>query len=105
MFRNPHEGDQLADPPADRGETQYHTLDVGMTKRVVASVTFTATQATAANGTFSAFAAGDLVLVEGTALNNGTHLVTGIDAVNASFLTFDQGAKAEGPVTATIRTI
>ena len=60
------------------GETQGHQQDLGLTKRVSASVTFTAAdnKASAANGTFAAFAAGDDLLIEGANLNNGLAHVT-----------------------------
>lgn len=86
-------------------ETRTHSLDIGMSKRVVASVTFAGSTVTGANGTFTnTFAVGDPLLVEGVNLNNGFFTVIGLDAVNAAFLTLDPPPKAEGPITATLRT-
>lgn len=82
------------------------TRDVGMTKNVTASITFTAgtSKLTAANGTFTGFVAGDPILVEKTNLNNGEFIVTAIDGANQSFLTVDPPPKTEGPLSATVRT-
>ncbi len=61
--------------------------------------------ATGANGTFTGtFAVNDPVLVEGTNLNNGYFTATALDTVNAAFLMLDPPPKAEGPITATLRT-
>lgn len=88
-------------------ETRTHSADPGMSKRAVASVTFSAAagQLQAANGTFANFAVGDDILVEGANLNNGRMHVNAIDTVNQSFLTVDNGVKNEGPLTVTVRTI
>lgn len=91
-----------------RGETQSHTRDLGLSKKVTASITFVGAgtnQLQAANGTFAAFAVGDDMLVEGTNLNNGTFHVNAIDGTNHAFLTVDVGCHAEGPLSATVRTI
>jgi hypothetical protein len=48
--------------------------------------------------------AGDPILVEGTNLNNGERIITGIDTVNSAYLVIDPPPKNEGPVTATVRT-
>ena len=88
-------------------ETRTHSKDIGMSKNVTASCTFvnsSTKQVQAANGTFPAFAVNDVVLVEGTNLNNGLFTVTSLDAVNQSFLGLDPSPKNEGPITATIRT-
>lgn len=82
--------------------------DLGMTKRVTASMTFVnggTNQIQAANGTFANFAVGDVIVVEGTNLNNGVCQVTAIDGVNQAFLTTDLGRKNEGPLSATVRTL
>ena len=93
---------------AGSGDTRSHTRDVGMAKRVSASITFTASdgRATGANGTFtSTFAAGDPVLVQGGLSNNGgVFQVTALDAVNAAYLVLSPAPKDEGPVTVTLRT-
>lgn len=88
-------------------ETRTHTRDKGMSKRVVASITFTGGngRASAANGTFvNTFALGDPVLIGGTNLNNGFFEIVGLDAGNNAFLTLDPPPKDEGPVTCEIRT-
>lgn len=97
-FRKEHPADRLF----DRGLTR----DVGMTKNATASMTFTASssEVSAANGTFANFVAGDPILIEGTNLNNGERIVTGIDATNQSYLVLDEPPQNEGPVTATVRT-
>jgi hypothetical protein len=86
--------------------TRAMTGDLGMSKNVTASVTFASAgaRATAANGTFAAFAARDEIQVEGANLNNGYFVVTGIDGTNHAFLVLDPAPKNEGPVTVTIRT-
>lgn len=92
----------------DQGsDTRTRNPDKGMTKRVVASITFAAGtgRATGANGTFtSTFAVGDRVLIQGSNANNGTHLVTGLDGVNAAYLVLDPPPKDEGPLSVTLRT-
>jgi hypothetical protein len=88
----------------DRGMQQ----DPGMTKRVVASITFVASptsQLQAANGTFTNFAVDDIISIEGTNVNNAIRTVQGIDATNQSYLTVDVPPKTEGPVTATVRVL
>jgi hypothetical protein len=98
---------QVLSSTPSRGETALHSADVGMTKNATASCTFVAggtNQVQAANGTFSAFVVNDLVLIEKTNLNNGAFVVTAIDVSNGSFLTLTPHPKAEGPLSATIRT-
>jgi len=92
---HPPEGD------LDRGMQQ----DPGMNKRVVVSTTFTASnnRATAAASTFTNFAVGDVVVIEGTNLNNSIQTVIATDA--STYLQLDQGVANEGPVTATIRAL
>lgn len=87
-------------------ETRTHSRDVGMTKYVVASITFGSGAATGASGTFTppSFAVNDPLLVGGALLNNGFFTVTGLDAINAAYLTLDPPPKAEGPLTVTLRT-
>lgn len=98
---------QRREHPFGTGFTGTLTRDVGMSKNVTASITFVGggtNQLQAANGTFANFVAGDPVLVEGTNLNNGEFITTAIDSVNHAFLTVDPPPKAEGPITATVRT-
>lgn len=87
-------------------DTRSHRCDLGMTKNVTASLTFTTDgKITGANGTFTAtFAVGDPVLVQKTNLNNGYFTVTALDGVNAAYITVDPPPKAEGPLSTTIRT-
>jgi len=91
-----------------RGITETYTRDSGMTKNVSGSFTFvnsTTNQVQGANGTFTAFVANDVVMVEGVNLNNGTFTVTGIDSTNHAYLVLGPGVKNEGPITCTIRTV
>lgn len=90
--------------PASQREDRVHSRDVGMSKNVTASMTFTASngRATAAASTFAAFAVGDPVLVSGTNLNNGTFQVLSTDA--STFVQLDVPVKDEGPLSATMRT-
>lgn len=93
--------------PDGRSDTRRRDGDIGMSKRVVASVTFvnsTTKQAQAANGTFAAFSANDIVFVQGANLNNGTFYVTGIDSTNHAYLVLDPSPKNEGPITVVIQT-
>lgn len=86
--------------------TRGITRDLGLSKLATASLTYAAGsgEVTAVNGTFSAFAIGDLVLSEGTNLNNGFFTVTAIDTLNGAYLVLSPAPTTEGPVTATIRT-
>lgn len=88
-------------------DTRSRNQDPGMSKRVVASVTFVSAsgQAQAANGTFAGtFAVGDPLLVQDAALNNGFFNITALDGVNNSYLTLDPPPKDEGPITVMLRT-
>lgn len=100
--------DQFYKGRADQGaDTRSRNGDKGMTKRVSASITFTASngRATGANGTFtSTFSVGDPVMIQNTNLNNSFHTVTGLDGVNAAYLVLDPAPKDEGPLTALLRT-
>lgn len=95
---------QRKEHPFGTSITRTLTRDVGMSKNVSASITFGSGNLTAANGTFANFIAGDPILVEGSNLNNGEFEITAIDATNHAFLTVDPAPKAEGPITATVRT-
>lgn len=92
----------------DQGnDTRSHTRDLGMSKNVTASITFTAAdgKATGANNTFlSTFAVGDPVLIQGALLNNGFFTVTALDGTNNAFIVLDPPPKNEGPLSVTIRT-
>lgn len=87
-------------------DTRSHTRDVGMSKRVNVSLTFTAAngRVTGANGTFAGFVPQDPVLIQGTNLNNGAFEIFSTDAVNSSFLTLDPPPKNEGPIVCIVRT-
>lgn len=80
------------------------TTDKGLKKRVLASITFTASngRATAAGGTFANFIVGDPVQISLTQLNNSFHEITATDA--STYLQLSPPPKDEGPVTAQIRT-
>ncbi len=95
---------QLHNEPPGTSMTRGFSRDVGMSKLATASMTFGSGEVSAANGTFPSFVVGDLVLVEGVNLNNGYFTVTAIDGTNHSFLTLSPAPKAEGPLTATVRT-
>lgn len=87
-------------------QTKSFTRDVGLSKNVAASITFVGggtNQLQAAGGTFAAFAAQDEILVEGVNLNNGYFTVLSTDG--STQLTVDPPPKAEGPLTATVRTV
>lgn len=89
----------------DQGrETRTHQQDKGMSKRLVATLTFTASDGriTGANGDFSAFRVGDPLLVQGTNLNNGHKTVTGLDASDAAYVTVDPPPKDENAVASTL---
>ena len=87
-------------------ETRTHTRDIGMSKRASFSATFVAAskQIQGANGTFTAFKVEDILLIEGTNLNNGWFEVTGIDVSNQAYLVLDPPPKNEGPLTTLVRT-
>lgn len=85
-------------PPSgslDRGMQQ----DVGMTKRVVSTATFTASnkRITGAANDFTSFVVDEVIVIEGSNLNNGIFTVTAIDGSNHAFLALDNGCKDEGP--------
>lgn len=93
----------------DQGHmTRTFTRDLGMTKLVTASITFTSAtaEATGANGTFptTGFKVGDDVLIEGANINNGYFHITGLDGTNQSYLVLAPPPANEGPITVTIRT-
>lgn len=91
--------------PEGGSAEQGLTRDIGMSKRVTASITFGSGKLTGANGTFtSTFAVGDPILVQGSNTNDGYFTVTALDGVNAAFLTVDPAPKAEGPLSVTVRT-
>jgi hypothetical protein len=92
-------------PPGGSLHSSQNT-DPGMSKRVTASITFGGGNATGATNTFAppSFALWDTVEVLGANLNAGFFTVTGLDAVNAAYLTLDPPPKSEGPITVTIRT-
>lgn len=93
--------------PQQGSISRTFTKDPGMTKLLQgASLTFSASagQIQAANGTFAAFKGGEIIMVEGVNLNLGFFNVTGIDGVNASYLTVTPPPKNEGPITSFLRT-
>lgn len=91
--------------PDQGSETRTHTRDGGMSKNVTTSATFGSGKITGADGDFAAFRIGDPILVQGVQLNNGFFEVTGLDASDQAYLAVDPPPKAEGPISATVRTI
>jgi hypothetical protein len=89
----------------DQGsETVSHTRDKFMSKRVVTSATFTASDGkiTGSASDFAAFAVGDQILIQATNLNNGFKTVTALDGGSQAFLVLDPPPKNEGPVANTV---
>jgi hypothetical protein len=89
-----------------RSNSRSFRRDLGLKDNVTSSFTFTASNGriTGSNGDFTGkFYVGETVNVAGTNLNNGNFIVTGLDGVNAAYLTLDTAPKDEGPLTATIR--
>lgn len=84
--------------------TRSLSTDPGMSKRVVASLTFGSGQVSGANGTFTAFKGGEVIEVTGVNLNNAFFDVTGIDVANQAFLTLSPPPKTEGPIATILRT-
>jgi hypothetical protein len=98
---------QLMINPDQGTVTRSLTRDLGMKKNVTGSFTFvnsTTKQIQGAASSFSAFAVGDEIMIEGTNLNNGFHTVVGIDTVSGTYLTLAASPKNEGPITCTVRT-
>lgn len=95
---------QYGHPPSEQNDRGF-SPDLGMTKRVVASITFTASngRATGASSTFTNFAGGDRVRINDTASNNGVFQVTATDA--DTYIALDLPVKEEGAITCEIRTI
>lgn len=83
-----------------------NTRDKGMSKRVVTSLTFTASdgRVTGATNDFAAFVVGDPLVITGTALNDGERIVTAIDASDHAFLVLDFPPKDESGITCEVRT-
>jgi hypothetical protein len=94
---------QWSNPPQGK-MTKFLTRDLGMSKLVSASLTFvnsTTKQVQGAASTFTNFAVGDTILVEGTNLNNGYHNVIATDT--STYLTLAASPQNEGPISCTIR--
>lgn len=90
------------------GDSRSHTRDIGMSKRVVSTLTMTASSARIAgsNGDFTNFAVEDPILLQGGVLNNGSQFrVTGIDVTNHAFLTVTPAPKDESSIAGTVRTV
>ncbi len=92
-------------PPGGALRSSY-TRDVGMSKRVSVTTTFTAVDGriTGVAGDFTAFANKDPIVVQGAVLNAGAFLIVGLDEVDHAYLTVDPAPKDEGPIAVTIRT-
>lgn len=81
--------------------------DVGMSKRVVTTATFTSSNGriTGSANDFLAFLVGDPIVIYGAVLNSAAgHSVVAIDGASHAFLQFDQGVKDEGPISVEVRT-
>lgn len=77
------------------------TRDLGMSKRVLPSATFSGSTISDPATNFSVFAVNDEIVLMGSALNNGTRTVL---TVGSSFITVDWPVKTEGPISVEIRT-
>lgn len=89
---------------AQGNDTRSRNQDLGMTKRITASATFTTDgKITCANGTFANFVTNDTIEVQNANLNNGFFNVTALDGTNQAFITVNPPPKAEGPLSVTIR--
>lgn len=91
--------------PDQGSRTLSRNTDKGMTKRVSASLTFTASdgKATGASATFTGnFAVGDPLQISGTNRNNGFRAIIATDG--DTYLILDPPPKDEGPVTCVMRT-
>ncbi len=90
--------------PSGRIPNDQLTRDVGMTKNVTVSVTFSAStgKATAAGGTFVHFVVGDPIVVLGSGGADGNYTVLASDF--STYLTLDPPPKNAGPVICNIRT-
>ncbi len=91
-------------PPEDIPQNS-NTLDLGLSKKVTASVTFSAStaRATAAAGTFANFAIGDQLVIASQGADGGFFEVIATD--NSTYLTLDPPPPNGGPSTVTIRSI
>lgn len=92
--------------PAEASMTRSVTRDPGKSGNVVStSPTFGSGRITGATNDFlvaAGFAVPNRVLIEGTQLNNGLFLITGIDGTNHAYLTLDPAPKAETPASARV---
>ena len=95
---------QHGHPPSQTHDRGF-SRDLGMTKRVVAAITFAAStgRSTGDAGTFAGFAVGDRIGSVDTASNNGEFQVVTTDA--DTYIQLDLPVKDEGPVTCEIRTV
>lgn len=80
--------------PETRFPNTKETRDVGMSKRVIASATFSGTSIVDVAANFSVFQVDDEIIVWGSASNNGTRTVL---SVGSSFLLVDWPVVTEGP--------
>ena len=82
--------------PSSREDNSGKDTDKGMSKRVIASATFSGSTITDAASNFSVFKVYDWIVIVGTqgGLNNGNRTVL---AVTATTLTCDFPFKTEGP--------
>ena len=82
--------------PSSRITNGRHSRDLGLSKRVVASATFSGSVISDAASNFAVFKVGDRITISGTAggQNNGDRTILG---VTATTLTVDFPVKGEGP--------
>lgn len=80
--------------PETRFPNDKLTRDVGMSKRVVVSATFSGSSIVDTASNFSVFQIDDEIVIWGSASNNGTRAIL---AVGSSFLMVDWPVVTEGP--------
>lgn len=83
---------------------ESYTRDLGLNKLTTGSFTFASASISGASGSFSSFAANDLIRIAGTNTNDSEHQITAVGTSGAS-ITVTPPTKTEGPVGATIRTV
>lgn len=82
--------------PSSRANNGRHTRDIGITKRIVASATFSGSLISDAASNFSVFKAFDRITISGTSggQNNGDRTIL---SVASQSITVDFPVKTEGP--------
>lgn len=89
--------------PSTRMDNNRHSRDVGISKRIIASATFSGSTISDAASNFTVFKAGDRIIIVGSSggLNNGDRTIL---SVSSQSITVDFPVKTEGPTTVAIRT-